>query len=103
MRVLIVDDVISAGTSVRESVNHIHASGAVPCGLGIALDRMERGNGALSATQEVNYAYGIKIISIVDLDDIMNYLRNSNELAHNLPAMEEYRERYGIAASERHE
>lgn len=100
-RVLIVDDVISAGTSVRESINHIHASGATPCGLGIALDRMERGNGALSATQEVNYAYGIKIISIVDLDDIMNYLRNSNELAHNLPAMEEYRERYGVASSER--
>ena len=60
-RVLIVDDVISAGTSVRESVNHIHASGAVPCGLGIALDRMERGNGALSATQEVHYAYGIQV------------------------------------------
>lgn len=99
-RVLIVDDVISAGTSVRESVNHIHASGATPCGVSIALDRMERGNGALSATQEVHYAYGVQVISIINLDDIMNYLRDSSDLAHHLPAMEEYRERYGIDSSE---
>ena len=63
---------------------------------------MERGNGALSATQEVHYAYGIQVINIVDLDDIMDYLRDTDELAHNLAAMEEYRERYGIATSERH-
>ena len=95
-RVLIVDDVISAGVSVRESVNHIHAAGAVPCGVSIALDRMERGNGALSATQEVHDAFGIQVISIVNLDDIMNYLGDSKDLGHNLRAMEKYRERYGV-------
>ncbi|HEX8873393.1 MAG TPA: orotate phosphoribosyltransferase [Nitrosospira sp.] len=95
-RVLIVDDVISAGTSVRESVHHIRAGGAMPCGVAIALDRMERGNGALSATQEVHHAYGIKVISIVNLDDIMNYLRERKDLAHDLRAVEAYRERYGV-------
>ena len=96
-RVLIVDDVISAGISVRESVNLIRASGAIPCGVIIALDRMERGSGELSAVQEVGQAYGIPVFSIVKLDDIMNYLHNRKDLAHSLRAVESYRAQYGVA------
>ncbi|HET7062460.1 MAG TPA: orotate phosphoribosyltransferase [Nitrosospira sp.] len=95
-RVLIVDDVISAGTSVRESVHHIHEAGAEPYGVAIALDRMERGNGMLSATQEVQQVYGIKIINIINLDDILSYLRNRKDFARHLHAVEDYRARYGI-------
>ena len=73
-RVLIVDDVISAGTSVRESVNLIRASNAIPCGVVIALDRMERGTGELSAVQEVERSYNIPVISIARLDDLVGYL-----------------------------
>lgn len=96
-RVLIVDDVISAGVSVRESVSHICASGAIPCGVIIALDRMERGNGELSATQEVHHAYGIQVASIVNLNDIVNYLRDRKNPGHNLRAIECYRAQYGVA------
>lgn len=95
-RVLIVDDVISAGVSVRESVGHICTSGAIPCGVIIALDRMERGNGELSATQEVHHAYGIQVASIINLDDIAHYLRDRN-LGLNLRAIESYRAQYGVA------
>jgi orotate phosphoribosyltransferase len=95
-RVLIVDDVISAGVSVGESVRHIHDSGAVPSGVIIALDRMERGNGELSAVQEVHLAYGIEVTSIVNLDDITNYLETRGERRHNLQAVKAYRERYGV-------
>lgn len=94
-RVLIVDDVISAGTSVRESVGYIRASGAIPGGVVIALDRMERGSSDLSAIQEVYVAQGIQVASIVSLDDIVRYIRNEPELAHNLSALETYRARYG--------
>ena len=96
-QVLIVDDVISAGISVRESVNLIRTSGAIPCGVIIALDRMERGSGELSAVQEVGQAYGVPVFSIVNLDDIMNYLQNRKDLAHNLRAVESYRAQYGVA------
>jgi orotate phosphoribosyltransferase len=96
-RVLIVDDVISAGLSVRESVNHIRISGAIPCGVIIALDRMERGNGELSATQEIQHGYGIQVTSIVNLEDITNYLRRRKNLEHNLRAVESYRRQYGVA------
>jgi orotate phosphoribosyltransferase len=96
-RVLIVDDVISAGISVRESVNHIRISGAIPCGVIIALDRMERGNGELSATQEIQHGYGIQVTSIVNLEDITNYLRRRKNLEHNLRAVESYRRQYGVA------
>ena len=94
-RVVIVDDVISAGTSVRESVGYIRASGATPGGVVIALDRMERGSSDLSAIQEVYEAQGIQVASIVSLDDIVRYIRNEPELAHNLSALETYRARYG--------
>lgn len=95
-RILIVDDVISAGTSVRESVELIRAAGATPCGVAIALDRMERGQGELSAVQEVSRDYGLPVVSIVDLDDLATYLAGRTELADTLAAIRQYRERYGV-------
>ena len=97
-RVLIVDDVISAGTSVRESVNLIRVSNAVPCGVVIALDRMERGGGALSAVQEVRASYNIPVISIATLDDLMAYLKADPQHARYLAAVGRYREQYGVTA-----
>jgi orotate phosphoribosyltransferase len=97
-RVLIVDDVISAGTSVRESVNLIRASSAVPCGVVIALDRMERGSGNLSAVQEVRASYNVPVISIATLDDLMAYLRVEPRHEQVLAAVGRYRDQYGVTA-----
>jgi orotate phosphoribosyltransferase len=97
-RVLIVDDVISAGTSVRESVNLIRASNAIPCGVAIALDRMERGTGALSAVQEVGASYNMPVISIANLDDLVAYLKADPRQALHLAAVGRYREQYGVSA-----
>src|SRR5689334_5420194 len=97
-RVLIVDDVISAGTSVRESVNLIGASNAIACGVAIALDRMERGTGALSAVQEVRASYNIPVISIATLDDLMTYLKTDPRQEQHLAAVGRYREQYGVSA-----
>jgi orotate phosphoribosyltransferase len=97
-RVLIVDDVISAGTSVRQSVNLIRASSAVPCGVVIALDRMERGSGNMSAVQEVRANYNIPVISIATLDDLMAYLRAEPQHAQQLAAVGRYRDQYGVPA-----
>ena len=97
-RVLIVDDVISAGTSVRESVELIRAAGATPCGVAIALDRMERGLGELSAVQEVSRDYGIPVIGIVNLDDLARHLEGKQEWQTTLSAIESYRSRYGVTA-----
>ncbi|MBL8487761.1 MAG: orotate phosphoribosyltransferase [Rhodocyclaceae bacterium] len=95
-RVLIVDDVISAGTSVRESVELIRAAGAVPAGVLIALDRQERGLGELSAVQEVERDYGIPVVSVAALTDLIAFLGGSPELERNLDAVEAYRLQYGI-------
>jgi orotate phosphoribosyltransferase len=95
-RVLIIDDVISAGTSVRESIELIRAAGAEPCGVVIALDRMERGQGELSAVQEVQSSYGIPVISIATLDDLLGYLQQEAEMVQNLHAAQTYREKYGV-------
>ena len=97
-RVLIVDDVISAGTSVRESVNLIRASNAIPCGVAIALDRMERGSGTMSAVQEVRASYNIPVISIATLDDLVAYLRADPRQEQHLAAVGRYREQYGVSA-----
>jgi orotate phosphoribosyltransferase len=97
-RVLIVDDVISAGTSVRESVNLIRASDAIPCGVAIALDRMERGTGTLSAVQEVRASYNIPVISIATLDDLMAYLKADPRQQQHLSAVGRYREQYGVSS-----
>jgi orotate phosphoribosyltransferase len=96
-RILIVDDVISAGTSVRESVDLIRAAGATPCGVAIALDRMERGTGELSAVQEVSRQHGLPVISIVNLDDLMGYLRGREQWTATLDAIQAYRQAYGSA------
>lgn len=97
-RVLIVDDVISAGTSVRQSVEIIKAAGATPCGVAIALDRMERGTGELSAVQEVERYYGMPVVSIAKLDDVVAYLESDSSLAGDLLAVTKYREQYGVSA-----
>jgi orotate phosphoribosyltransferase len=102
-RVLIIDDVISAGTSVRESITLIRAAGATPCGVVIALDRMELGqqtqqNGNdLSAAQEVERNYGIPVVAIATLNDLLGYLQANPAMAQNLQAVQSYRDRYGVA------
>jgi len=101
-RVLIIDDVISAGTSARESIALIRAAGATPCGMVIALDRMElghqteRGKDELSATQEVQHNYDIPVVSIATLDDLLGFLQDNPAMAQNLHAVQSYRDRYGI-------
>ena len=95
-KVLIVDDVISAGTSVRESVELIRQHAAKPCGVAIAIDRMERGSGTLSAVQEVSQNYGIPVISITDLDSLIGYLQSHPAMAANSAAVAAYRAQYGV-------
>jgi len=94
-RVLIIDDVISAGTSVRESIELIRAAGATPAGVVIAIDRMERGLGEYSAAQEVQRNYNIPVISIAALDNLLGYLKGHSELGQHLQAVQIYREKYG--------
>jgi len=89
--------VISAGTSVRESVNIIRAAGAEPAGVVIALDRMERGQGEQSAVQEVRAQFGVPVVAVATLTDLIAYLGDNAELAANLDAVQDYRNRYGIA------
>jgi len=96
-RVLIVDDVISAGTSVRESVELIRAHGATACGVAIALDRMERGAGELSAVQEVREKFGLPVIAIANLGDLVQFLGATPDLAQNLIEIQHYRQLYGAA------
>ena len=98
-RVLILDDVISAGTSVRESVKIIDQHGATTGGVVIALDRMERGQGELSAVQEVRQQYGVPVVSVASLVDLIGFLSDSDELADNLAAVRQYRVTYGIDAA----
>lgn len=95
-RVLIVDDVISAGTSVRESVEIIRQVGAIPAGVAIALDRQERGTGALSAVQEVERQLGLPVIAVARLTDLIDYLSGQPALIENLAAVRRYREAYGV-------
>lgn len=99
-KVLIIDDVISAGTSVRESVALIQNEGATATAVAIALDRMEKGTGELSAVQEVQQQYGLPVISIANLQDLFTLLEQtqSAELAQYLPALQDYRVRYGVNA-----
>ena len=96
-RVLIIDDVISAGTSVRESVELIRAAGATPCGVVIALDRMERGSGALSAVQEVERDYGLPVVSVATLEDLMAFLQQRPDFKEYEAAVAAYRKEYGVA------
>jgi orotate phosphoribosyltransferase len=96
-QVLIVDDVISAGTSVRQSVALIRAAGAEPAGVVIALDRMERGQGTRSAVQEVEQDYRIPVIAVATLEDLLAYLTHQPEFTSHQNAILAYRSQYGIA------
>ncbi len=95
-RVMIIDDVISAGTSVRESVDIIKAAGALPAGVIIALDRQERGAGMLSAIQEVEKNYDMRVISIVNLQSLIQYLSLRPEMAESLEKIKSYQLQYGV-------
>ena len=95
-RVLVIDDVISAGTSMRESIAIIRAARAEPAGIAIALDRQERGAGALSAAQEVQAEHDIPCIAIAGLSDLLNYLETGGSADIDITAIQNYRDRYGI-------
>ena len=95
-RVLIVDDVLTAGTAVGESLRMITSRGATPAGVLISLDRVERGTGELSAIQEIEKHHGIPVISIASLDDLVGWLGDRAEFRQNLQAIREYRQLYGV-------
>ena len=96
-RVMLVDDVITAGTAIRESMAIVEANGAELAGVLIALDRQEKGQGELSAIQEVERDYQAQVISIVKLNDVIAYVQNNPDLAAFLPAVKAYRAQYGVA------
>ena len=95
-RILVIDDVITAGTAIRESVDIIRAAGATLSGVVIALDRQERGTGQQSAIQEVELAYGITVASIITLSDLLDYLRGQPGQDAAVTSIEAYREAYGV-------
>ena len=97
-RVLIIDDVISAGTSVDQSVSLIRRAGATPAGAVVALDRQERGSGRLSAVDEARQRHGFEVISIVTLADLVEYLEGAPDSSRRLEAIRRYRAEYGAAA-----
>lgn len=94
-RVLIVDDVITAGTAVRESIGLIRAAGAIPAGVLVALDRQERGQGRLSAVQEVQTAFSIPVIRIITLDDLIEHLEAAGP-GEELAALRNHRANFGV-------
>ncbi|MCE8029822.1 orotate phosphoribosyltransferase [Halomonas daqingensis] len=99
-RILIIDDVITAGTAIREVMTLIEAAGAEAAGVVIALDRQERGEGSQSAIQEVESRYGMPVVSIVTLDMVLSYLeqQSNQELQGHAAAIRDYRARYGVTA-----
>lgn len=96
-RIMLVDDVITAGTAIRESMDIVEANGASLAGVLIALDRQEKGKGELSAIQEVERDYNAKVVAIVTLNDLINYLAEQPGQADNLAKVSAYRAQYGIA------
>lgn len=94
-RVLIVDDVITAGTAVRESIGLIRAAGASPAGVLVALDRQERGQGRLSAVQEVQTTFGIPVVRIIALDDLIEHLEAAGP-GNELAALRNHRANFGV-------
>ncbi|NYY81334.1 orotate phosphoribosyltransferase [Escherichia coli] len=95
-RVMLVDDVITAGTAIRESMEIIQANGATLAGVLISLDRQERGRGEISAIQEVERDYNCKVISIITLKDLIAYSEEKPEMAEHLAAVKAYREEFGV-------
>ncbi len=94
--VLIVDDVITAGTAIREAVDIIKAEGATTTAVLIALDRQEKGQAELSAIQEVNRDFGIDVFSIITMTDLIDYLAMDASFTQYLTAMQDYRQQYGV-------
>jgi orotate phosphoribosyltransferase len=94
--VLIIDDVITAGTAIHDAMVLLKANHAQAAGVVIALDRQEQGQGKLSAIQEVGQHYGISVVSIVKLDDLIAYLTDKAKHSHDLAAVHAYRQRYGL-------
>ena len=97
-RIMLVDDVITAGTAIRESMDIIKSNGAALAGVLIALDRQEKGKGELSAIQEVERDYQAKVIAIITLGDLIRYLEEKPEMADALALVRAYRTQYGIEA-----
>lgn len=95
-RVLIIDDVITAGTATRDAIATIRQAGGEPAGALIALDRQEKGTGDLSAVQEAKQSLGVEVTSIIRLDDLIAYLETAEDYVGNLEAVAEYRQRYGV-------
>jgi orotate phosphoribosyltransferase len=95
-KILIIDDVITAGTAIGEAMEIIDAAGAKAAGVVIALDRQEKGKGELSAIQEVEKNFGLKVASIITLTDLMDYLKGNDSMTEHLEAIEAYRNQYGV-------
>jgi orotate phosphoribosyltransferase len=95
-RILIIDDVITAGTAIRESMDIIEAEGATPAGVVIALDRQERGKGEHSAIQEVEKNYNLKVAAIVRLEHLVEYLSTKSGSEDSLEMIQAYRDEYGV-------
>ncbi len=95
-RVLIIDDVISAGTSVRESIDLITQHGAKACGVAIALDRQEKGSSELSAVQEVQFTHHLPVCAIANLSDLLEFVANQQDMAQHLLKIQLYRQLYGV-------
>jgi orotate phosphoribosyltransferase len=100
-RVLVIDDVITAGTAIREVMTLIANAGATAAGVIVALDRQEKGQGQLSAIGEIKQEFGIPVMSIISLNQIISYLEivGNKELESYLPKLKQYRELYGISAN----
>lgn len=96
-KVMLVDDVITAGTAIREAMEIVQANGASLAGVLIALDRQEKGQGELSAIQEVERDFGAQVVSIVGLNDIIEFLANDADFQEHLPKVKAYREQFGVA------
>lgn len=96
-KVMLVDDVITAGTAIREAMEIVEANGAELSGVLIALDRQEKGRGELSAIQEVERDFGAQVVSIVSLNDVINFLKDDDTFNEYLPKVEAYRAEFGVA------
>ncbi|MCJ8317103.1 orotate phosphoribosyltransferase [Idiomarina sp.] len=96
-KVMLVDDVITAGTAIREAMDIVQANGAELSGVLIALDRQEKGKGELSAIQEVERDFGAKVVSIVSLNDVITFLKDDDTFKEYLPKVEAYRSDFGVA------
>lgn len=95
-KVMLVDDVITAGTAIREAMEIVEANGAELSGVLIALDRQEKGKGELSAIQEVERDFGAQVVSIVSLNDVINFLKDDDTFKEYLPKVEAYRAEFGV-------